>query len=461
MRMPLKFSATVVLLVALALIVAWNSPSTMGRGVLLAKPRQTVLSKETKASFFNRCLSNVAEGRTLQPGVPKWKDNATGISMDSLRKYLLETAAASHHDEIWYSFDSKGIRRSRGADFSHGLEKGRVRPTEAFLKRLWRYMQQQLGTAVKDVVGRTTTRWCALEHLVADDDNASSVFWSIPLRVRYGDYTGCDGFNWRENHSIPTFPVCMQVRCEHRLSLPNYNTIQDSWSSRRQARLWQTRNKLLFGASPWRRKIPKAVWRGTLNGNHDLEHSSRWLLTRLSASHSDLLDAGPIRVAPHLLKHASDPSLVANLTLVQSMTMSHFQRYQAIIDVDGNSWSSRFRKLLCYNSVVLKVEPEHVDCFHYQLTPWKHYIPVSSNLTDLLDAVRWVTDAQNAERVQAIVSASNKWCEAHLIRPSLLRDALDIFNDYVALLYLGDPHWQTKWQSTYRQLQTSRTWEPL
>jgi hypothetical protein len=40
--------------------------------------------------------------------------------------------------------------------------------------------------------------------------------------------------------------------------------------------------------------------------------------------------------------------------------MEKFQQYAAILDIDGNSWSSRFCGLLCYNSVVLKVDPEYV-----------------------------------------------------------------------------------------------------
>lgn len=43
----------------------------------------------------------------------------------------------------------------------------------------------------------------------------------------------------------------------------------------------------------------------------------------------------------------------------------------------SNSWSSRFGTLLCYNSVIIKVEPEHVDYFYLKyLEPWKHFVPV-------------------------------------------------------------------------------------
>lgn len=43
--------------------------------------------------------------------------------------------------------------------------------------------------------------------------------------------------------------------------------------------------------------------------------------------------------------------------------MDRFQKYTAVLDMDGESWSSRFGGLLCLNSVILKVESHHHDFF--------------------------------------------------------------------------------------------------
>jgi len=39
--------------------------------------------------------------------------------------------------------------------------------------------------------------------------------------------------------------------------------------------------------------------------------------------------------------------------------------YRAIIDIDGNNWSSRFASLLCTNSVIIKVRVYCYECAHY------------------------------------------------------------------------------------------------
>lgn len=58
-------------------------------------------------------------------------------------------------------------------------------------------------------------------------------------------------------------------------------------------------------------------------------------------------------------------------------------KYRFLLDVDGNGWSSRFRRLLATGSVVLKstVYPEwNADW----LVPFYHYIPVRHDYTDLV-----------------------------------------------------------------------------
>ncbi|KZT35728.1 hypothetical protein SISSUDRAFT_1050919 [Sistotremastrum suecicum HHB10207 ss-3] len=58
--------------------------------------------------------------------------------------------------------------------------------------------------------------------------------------------------------------------------------------------------------------------------------------------------------------------------------------YKYFIDVDGNGWSARFRRLMASNSLVLKstVFPEW---FTDRIQPWVHYVPVKVDYSDLYD----------------------------------------------------------------------------
>lgn len=70
-----------------------------------------------------------------------------------------------------------------------------------------------------------------------------------------------------------------------------------------------------------------------------------------------------------------------------------FNRYGAVLDLDGNAWSDRFSRLLFFNTPILK-----------QKSPWKEYfahfeelndivIPFERNLSDLLPAIETVLQA--------------------------------------------------------------------
>ncbi|WVQ71619.1 hypothetical protein IAR50_001159 [Cryptococcus sp. DSM 104548] len=63
-------------------------------------------------------------------------------------------------------------------------------------------------------------------------------------------------------------------------------------------------------------------------------------------------------------------------------------KYRYVVDVDGNGWSSRFRRLLQGNNVVLKstVYPEWFDTM---LIPWYHYVPVKMDYSDFFDIISY------------------------------------------------------------------------
>lgn len=61
-------------------------------------------------------------------------------------------------------------------------------------------------------------------------------------------------------------------------------------------------------------------------------------------------------------------------------------RYKYVLDVDGNGWSSRFKRLLTSNSVVFK-STLYPEWFSHRLAPWVHYIPIQIDYSDLYDTL--------------------------------------------------------------------------
>lgn len=391
------------------------------------------------------------------PGVPLWKDG--NISIQALVQRFQLSVEKQRPDEIWYAVAATALGRRARSD-TQSLEL-RTNKSEVFFHQVVRYLQRHHYYQRTWRLRRVTPSWPALHDLLFSS-SPSERPRSFPLRMLYGDTDWCDDAG--DTPPIPTFPTSMQAKgCDYRWSMPNYHTIDQAWPNPSSARKKQADWRKKYG--PWTQKIPKAVWRGTLNGKVvDLRRNARLQLYRLgqNATGSKYLDVQITNVAPHVLR-----SIGGNMTALgippnanlsdHRMKMTAFQKYQMVVDTDGNSWSSRFGDLLCFDTVVLKVEPIQVDYFWERLQPWVHYVPVAANLSDLMERIAWVVSHE--EEAQSMIAAANVWCASNLVKtPVLMEDTLDIWNDYVKLLRAGNSNWNFQWEAALDQ-ENSQDWE--
>ncbi|KAG6853997.1 hypothetical protein C0991_011654 [Blastosporella zonata] len=61
-------------------------------------------------------------------------------------------------------------------------------------------------------------------------------------------------------------------------------------------------------------------------------------------------------------------------------------KFKYIIDVDGNAWSSRFKRLITSNSLIFKATV-YPEWFFDRIEPWVHYVPVQVDYSDVYDAL--------------------------------------------------------------------------
>ena len=73
-------------------------------------------------------------------------------------------------------------------------------------------------------------------------------------------------------------------------------------------------------------------------------------------------------------------------------------RYRFLIDIDGvaNAWGF-FEKLLL-GSCVLKIVSPFEEWFYPRLRPWRHFVPVKQDLSDLHERIEWCRDHQDEAR---------------------------------------------------------------
>lgn len=60
--------------------------------------------------------------------------------------------------------------------------------------------------------------------------------------------------------------------------------------------------------------------------------------------------------------------------------------------MDGTVAAYRFPYLLAGDSLVFKQDSEYYEHFYSDLKPWKHYIPFNSDLSNLVERIKWAID---------------------------------------------------------------------
>jgi Glycosyl transferase family 90 len=238
------------------------------------------------------------------------------------------------------------------------------------------------------------------------------------------------------NSVIPIFTLSAPIHCSFAFPIPTYETIlfTKKLETSQRKRIIPIQFMDRYMKYPWwYRRYSQAVWRGSPTGLIQMDQNTRWKLCRMSQQYPQWLDAkfvGNTQRWPILAKNNNSVYVGTHISI------RDMQQYRAIIDVDGNSWSSRFGALLCQSSVVLKVQPKYVDYFYPTLQPWKHYIPVREDLSDLLERIQFATSIHHTAIVQRIIYNANEWCHHHMTTLHLMEDMMSILDTYASKIML-------------------------
>lgn len=228
---------------------------------------------------------------------------------------------------------------------------------------------------------------------------------------------------------VPVFAMGRTKGCKFSFPIPSYLGISHA---KADANSWKKYFDDVALKYPWQDKANMAVWRGSHTGRRNGPYGRKWLVEQQGTTHDKLIDA----------------HFVLNKESQYRMQFEDFQRYKAIIDIDGNGWSGRFLRLLCMNSVVIKLTPKYFDYNMGQLREWTHYIPADPELnSSLVDAVKFVINEQNEALVKDIIHNAQEWCKRHLNHEQMAEDMQDIFASYIGMLDRYDSNWGEIWSS--------------
>jgi hypothetical protein len=227
--------------------------------------------------------------------------------------------------------------------------------------------------------------------------------------------------------NLPLFSMGRNLNCNFAFPFPTYLAIRHAKDNGTE---WDKYFETSAEAYPWKDKKPSAVFRGANTGSKK-KYNREWLVKfGKNEGNGTLIDA--------LIPDKKTPELY--------IPFEDFQKYKAVIDIDGNGWSGRFLRLLCMNSVVVKLQPYSVDHNMGSILPWVHYIPADFN-SSLADRVKFAIAEENEHVVEGIIANAQGWCRENLTLENLKDDVLDILASYVNELDRGRlQHWEQTWE---------------
>lgn len=152
---------------------------------------------------------------------------------------------------------------------------------------------------------------------------------------------------------------------------------------------------------------------------------------------NEMMDVGfsgeAIQCEPEICEEVED-----TLTYKSMITFEEANEWKYVIDVDGNGWSARFKRLMTSNSLILKstIFPEwYTD----RIQPWVHYIPIKNDFTDLYDIFTFFhgdVDGQNShdDLAEKIARQGKEWSLSFWRRQDMVAYMFRLFLEYARVM---------------------------
>lgn len=154
----------------------------------------------------------------------------------------------------------------------------------------------------------------------------------------------------------------------------------------------------------WKERSPVVFWRGTTTG---VRSGTSWnSIPRLNLCElsnqvecRSLFDVGVSSLAQVSKSEAQEIVSAGYVRNFIPLSSSNQYKYQIDIDGNTNAWSALFQKLLSGSTVLKVASPDNFRQWYYdELIPWKNFVPVKPDMSDLIEKVYWLLDHDDEAR---------------------------------------------------------------
>jgi len=189
----------------------------------------------------------------------------------------------------------------------------------------------------------------------------------------------------------------------------------------------------------WVNKKEIAIFRGCATGcGITSETNPRLKIVDLSKEYPDLLDAGIVDYNAKPKKYKGGPLQVIDKSkykLSNKITNAEKSKHKYIVCIDGSVVAFRLGFELCMNSVVLLGDSDYEVWYSKWLRPFKEFVPVKADLSDLIEKIQWCKD--NDKECQKIAKCARKFYDKYLSKEGMFDYMQDMLSAVAANMVVG------------------------
>lgn len=173
----------------------------------------------------------------------------------------------------------------------------------------------------------------------------------------------------------------------------------------------------------WNTKKNICIFRGSATGcGITLDNNMRLKASDISVDYPDILDIGITKWNARPKKYKNRPIEVIDTSILRfklANTIDNIEKsnYKYFLNIDGHVSAFRLSSELNMNSVVLIVKSPYKLWFSDLLKEYVHYIPIKSDLEDLVSQVRWCI--ANDDKCKEIASNAKIFFEKYLTKDGI------------------------------------------
>nr|XP_002127452.1 KDEL motif-containing protein 1 [Ciona intestinalis] len=168
----------------------------------------------------------------------------------------------------------------------------------------------------------------------------------------------------------------------------------------------------------WGKKIAKGFFRGRDSRQERLD------LASMSVKNPDLIDAA---ITNYFFFKKDETKYGKS---VKPISFFDFFKHKYQLNIDGTVAAYRFPYLLVGDALVFKQESEYYEHFYKDLEPWKHYVPLKHDLSDVMEQVKWAR--KNEKKAREIQRAATEYARTNLKPADIFCYHTALFREFAA-----------------------------